>query len=126
MPISFSPAALYHMEPCTQHEPYDPIPALHSMNAPLDRLEAALDIAEVSGSDEWAHGPLMLLYFDNMHFTMAEWLEAHRDWSRANIWLKEALARRQADGRIQGYEFLLKDPEMIAFLNGDQNTRVYR
>lgn len=124
--VVLSPAARYQMEPCVQHEPYDPIPALNASNAPLDYLEAALNIAEVSSSDEWAHGPLILLYFDCMHFTMGEWLQAHRDWSRANIWLKEALARRQADGRIEGYEFLLKDPEMIAFLSGDENTRVER
>jgi hypothetical protein len=124
--VTFLPAALYHMEPCVQHEPYDPIPNLHAANAPLEVLEAALDIAEVTGSDAWAHGPLTLLYLDCMHFTMTEWLQAHRDWSVANIWLKEALARRQAAGTIQGYEFLLRDPEMITFLNGDEHSRVER
>lgn len=126
MPTPYFPRARYEVAPCTWHEPYDPLPKLHAENASLERLEAALTIADLQGTDAWAHGPLMLLYFDEMHYTLDEWLAAHRDWSRATIWLKEALARRQAAGLIEGYEFLLRDPEMIAWLNGDRYTRVER
>jgi hypothetical protein len=110
---SYMPAAFYHMEPC-KHVPLDPLPILHAVNASLEDLDLALSIADLLHDDEWAHTDRLYLYFDGMHFT------------RANVWLKEALARRQADGHIEGYEFLLKDPEMRAWLDGDMNTRIWR
>jgi hypothetical protein len=122
---SFMPVAFYHMEPC-KHEGIDPLPILHKLNASLEELDLALNIADTLQDDEWAHTDKLYLYFDGMHFTLGEWVDAHKDWSRANVWLKEALARRQADGRIKGYEFLLQDPEMRAWLDGDMNTRIWR